>query len=30
MIPKKDYEDYTKFINDAYTEDKTNILNRTF
>jgi len=29
MAPKKDYEDYTKFINDAYCNDKTRIMNNT-
>jgi hypothetical protein len=29
MTPRKDYDDYAKFINDAYTEEKSNILNKT-
>ena len=29
MAPRKDYEDYTKFINDAYNEEKSQILNKT-
>ena len=29
MAPRKDYEDYTKFINDAFHEDKSKILNKT-
>lgn len=28
MAPKKDYEDYTKYINDAYQDDKSKILNK--
>ena len=27
--PRKDYDDYTKFINDTYTDEKINMLNRT-
>ena len=29
MQPRKDYEDYTKFINDTYPEEKTKMLNNT-
>lgn len=29
MQPRKDYDDYTKFINDTYTEEKINMLNKT-
>ena len=29
MQPRKDYDDYTKFINDTYTDEKINMLNRT-
>ena len=29
MQPRKDYDDYTKFINDTYTDEKSNMLNRT-
>ena len=28
MQPRKDYDDYTSFINDAYAEDKTSILTK--
>ena len=30
MQPHKDYDDYTKFINDTYSEKKTELLNQTF
>ena len=29
MAPKKDYEDYTKFINDSYQDDKVHMLTET-
>lgn len=29
MQPRKDYDDYTKFINDTYTDEKLNMLNKT-
>lgn len=29
MQPRKDYDDYTKFINDTYTDEKINMLNKT-
>lgn len=29
MQPRKDYDDYAKFINDTYTDEKINMLNRT-
>ena len=29
MQPRKDYDDYTKFINDTYTEEKINMLHKT-
>ena len=29
MQPRKDYDDYTKFINDTYTDEKVNMLNKT-
>ena len=29
MAPKKDYEDYTKFINDSYQDDKVTMLEKT-
>ena len=29
MQPRKDYDDYTKFINDTYTEEKIHMLNKT-
>lgn len=29
MQPRKDYDDYTKFINDTYSDEKMNMLNRT-
>jgi hypothetical protein len=28
MQPRKDYDDYTSFINDAYAEEKTTILSK--
>ena len=28
MEPRKDYDDYTSFINDAYAEEKTVILSK--
>ena len=30
MQPRKDYDDYTKFINDTYVEQKENMLKETF
>lgn len=30
MQPHKDYDDYTKFINDTYSDKKTELLNQTF
>lgn len=29
MEPRKDYDDYTRFINDTYVEEKTDMLNNT-
>lgn len=29
LQPRKDYDDYTKFINDTYTEEKENMLAKT-
>jgi len=29
LIPKKDYHDYSKFINDTFAEEKEQILNKT-
>lgn len=29
MQPRKDYDDYTKFINDTYTDEKINMLHKT-
>ena len=29
MQPRKDYEDYTRFINDTFADEKANMLNRT-
>ena len=29
MQPRKDYEDYSKFINDTFSEQRVNLLNRT-
>jgi len=29
MEPRKDYDDYTRFINDTYVEEKTDMLNST-
>lgn len=29
MQPRKDYDDYTKFINDTYSDEKVNMLNKT-
>jgi hypothetical protein len=29
MEPRKDYEDYSKFINDTYAEEKVNMLSQT-
>jgi len=26
MVPRRDYDDYTKFINDTYTDDKEQLL----
>lgn len=30
MVPKKDYEDYAKYINDVYVDEKNDWLNRSF
>lgn len=30
MVPKKDYDDYTRFINDIYVDEKKDFLNKTF
>jgi len=29
LQPRKDYDDYTRFINDTYTEEKEDMLNQT-
>lgn len=29
MAPTKDYEDYTKFINDAFSEEKSELFSKT-
>lgn len=29
MQPRRDYDDYTKFINDTYCEEKENMLSKT-
>jgi hypothetical protein len=29
MQPRRDYDDYTKFINDTYSEEKENMLSKT-
>jgi hypothetical protein len=29
MRPRKDYDDYTKFINDTFTQEKTSMINGT-
>ena len=29
MIPKKDYDDYSRFINDTFSHEKQNMLNNT-
>ena len=29
MAPKKDYNDYSKFINDCYLNEKSRMLNKT-
>lgn len=29
LLPRKDYDDYTRFINDTYTEEKEDMLNQT-
>lgn len=29
MEPRKDYDDYSRFINDTYVEEKTEMLNQT-
>ena len=29
MQPRKDYEDYTRFINDTYTDEKVSMLTKT-
>jgi hypothetical protein len=29
MEPRRDYDDYTRFINDTYVEEKTDMLNNT-
>ena len=29
MQPRKDYEDYTKFINDTFSEQRVDLLNKT-
>ena len=29
MAPKRDYADYTRFINDVYVDEKKDILNQT-
>ena len=29
MEPRKDYDDYSRFINDTYVEEKTDMLNKT-
>lgn len=30
MTPKKDYEDYTRFINDIYVDEKKDLFTKTF
>jgi len=29
MEPRKDYEDYSRFINDTYADEKVNMLSQT-
>lgn len=29
-VPKRDYNDYTKFINDTYLNEKEKLMNQTF
>ena len=29
MQPRKDYDDYSRFINDTYTDDKINMMTQT-
>lgn len=30
MTPKRDYEDYTRFINDIYVDEKKDLFSKTF
>ena len=29
MLPRKDYQDYSRFINDTYYDEKVNLLSQT-